>query len=52
MKKLLELQEIERNLVDKICEGEKELVSIRAQKRDIKARLNDEKQYMLELKKL
>ena len=40
MKKLLELQEIERNLVDKICEGEKELVSIRAQKRDIKARLN------------
>ena len=52
MKKLLELQEIERNLVDKICEGEKELVSIRAQKRDIKARLNDEKQYMLELKKI
>lgn len=46
------LQEIERNLVDKICEGEKELVSIRAQKRDIKARLNDEKQYMLELKKI
>ena len=46
------LQEIERNLVDKICNKEKELVSIRAQKRDIKARLNDEKQYMLELKKI
>ena len=52
MKKLLELQEIERNLVDKICNKEKELVSVRAHKRDIKARLNDEKQYMLELKKI
>ena len=52
MKKLLELQEIERNLVDKICNKEKELVLVQAQKRDIKFRLNDEKQYMLELKKI
>ena len=52
MKKLLDLQEIERNLVDKICNKEKELVLVRAHKRDIKARLNDEKQYMLELKKI
>ena len=36
MKKLLELQEIERNLVDKICNKEKELVLVQAQKRDIK----------------
>lgn len=50
--KLQELQDRERILVDKICEEEKELVSVRAQKRDIKARLNDEKQYMIELKKI
>lgn len=48
----MELQKRERILVDKICDKEKELVLVRAQKRDIKARLNDEKQYMHELKKI